>query len=491
MSLRHVANVVGLLQVFVALAMFATAGVTLIYMDGDTVAFLASGAITLAVGGAAFLLTRPPKNKKDKEDLTSREGFAIVTMAWTATAIFGALPYLLAGVLESPTAAVFEAMSGFTTTGATVFVDIEALPHGILFWRSLTHWLGGMGIIVLVIAVLPFLGVGGMQLFKAEVPGPTVERLRPRITQTAKLLWFVYVGLTAAEVVLFLLGGMGPFDAINHAFATLATGGFSTKNVSMAAYDSAYIQWVAIVFMYLAGINFSLHFRAASGKPVYFRDHEWRFFTGVLLLSTAVIMTINLVTLDYGSIERAVRDALFQAVSITTTTGFVSADYELWVPGAQMVLFALFFVGGMAGSTGGGIKTIRVLLILKQTGNEIRKHLHPRAILLTRIGRQAVHQDVVANVVGFVILYLLLCLVGAMLLAVIGLDPLTALGGSIATMGNVGPGFGRLGATDNYGWLSSPALGVMTFLMLVGRLEIYTVLLLFHRETWKARHSFH
>ena len=491
MSLRHVANVVGLLQVFVALAMFATAGVTLIYMDGDTVAFLASGAITLAVGGAAFLLTRPQKNRKEKEDLTSREGFAIVTMAWTATAIFGALPYLLAGVLDSPTAAVFEAMSGFTTTGATVFVDIEALPHGILFWRSLTHWMGGMGIIVLVIAVLPFLGVGGMQLFKAEVPGPTVERLRPRITQTAKLLWLVYVGLTAAEAVLFLFGGMGPFDAINHAFATLATGGFSTKNVSLAAYDSAYIQWVAIVFMYLAGINFSLHFRAASGRPVYFKDREWRFFTGVLLLSTAVIMTINLVTLDYASLERAVRDALFQAVSITTTTGFVSADYELWVPGAQMVLFALFFVGGMAGSTGGGIKTIRVLLILKQTGIEIRKHLHPRAILLTRIGRQTVHQDVVANVVGFVILYLLLCLVGAMLLAIIGLDPLTALGGSLATMGNVGPGFGRLGATDNYGWLSSPALAVMSFLMLVGRLEIYTVLLLFHRETWKARHSFH
>ena len=491
MSLRHVANVVGLLQVFVALAMFATAGVTLIYMDGDTVAFLASGAITLAVGGAAFLLTRPQKNRKEKEDLTSREGFAIVTMAWTATAIFGALPYLLAGVLDSPTAAVFEAMSGFTTTGATVFVDIEALPHGILFWRSLTHWMGGMGIIVLVIAVLPFLGVGGMQLFKAEVPGPTVERLRPRITQTAKLLWLVYVGLTAAEAVLFLFGGMGPFDAINHAFATLATGGFSTKNVSLAAYDSAYIQWVAIVFMYLAGINFSLHFRAASGRPVYFKDHEWRFFTGVLLLSTAVIMTINLVTLDYASLERAVRDALFQAVSITTTTGFVSADYELWVPGAQMVLFALFFVGGMAGSTGGGIKTIRVLLILKQTGIEIRKHLHPRAILLTRIGRQTVHQDVVANVVGFVILYLLLCLVGAMLLAIIGLDPLTALGGSLATMGNVGPGFGRLGATDNYGWLSSPALAVMSFLMLVGRLEIYTVLLLFQRETWTARHSFH
>ena len=488
MSLRHVANVVGLLQVFVALAMFATAGVAAIYQDGDTLSFLAAGAITLMVGGGAYRLT---KASLGNDDLTSREGFAIVTMAWAATAIFGALPYLLSGVLTSPTAAVFEAMSGFTTTGATVFTDIEALPHGVLFWRSLTHWIGGMGIIVLVIAVLPILGVGGMQLFRAEVPGPTVERLRPRITQTAKLLWLVYVGLTGAEAVLFLFGGMGPFDAVNHAFATLATGGFSTKNASIAAFDSAYIHWVTIVFMYLAGINFSLHFRAASGRPVYFRDHEWRFFTFVVLASAVVLMAMNLASGAYSSFEPALRASLFQATSITTTTGFVSADYALWIPGAQMVLFALFFVGGMAGSTGGGIKTMRILLLLKQTGNEIRKHLHPRAILLTRIGRQSVSPDVVANVVGFVILYLLLCLVGAMLLALTGLDPLTAIGGSIATVGNVGPAFGELGPTDHYGWLSSPALALMSFLMLVGRLEIYTVLLLFHRETWKARHSFH
>ena len=488
MSLRHVANVVGLLQVLVALTMFATAGVAAIYQDGDTSAFLLAGAITFVLGGGTYWLTKAPRGQND---LTSREGFAIVTMAWAATAVFGALPYLLAGVLDSPAAAVFEAMSGFTTTGATVFTDIESLPHGILFWRSLSHWIGGMGIIVLVIAVLPFLGVGGMQLFRAEVPGPTPERLRPRITQTAKLLWLVYVGLTGAEVVLFLFGGMGPFDAVNHAFATLATGGFSTKNASMAGFDSAYIHWVTIIFMYLAGINFSLHFRAASGKPVYFRDHEWRFFTLVVLASAVVMMVLNLASGSYASFEPALRDSLFQATAIITTTGFVSADYELWVPGAQMVLFALFFVGGMAGSTGGGIKTMRILLLLKQTGIELRKHLHPRAILLTRIGKQTVGQDVLANVVGFVILYLLLCLVGAMLLALTGLDPLTAIGGSIATVGNVGPAFGELGPTNNYGWLSSPALVLMSFLMLVGRLEIYTVLLLFHRETWKARKSFH
>jgi trk system potassium uptake protein TrkH len=275
----------------------------------------------------------------------------------------------LTEVLTSPVAAVFEAMSGFTTTGATVFTDIEGLPRGILFWRSLTHWLGGMGIIVLVIAVLPYLGVGGMQLFQAEVPGPTPERLRPRITQTAKLLWLVYVGLTAVQAALYVAGGMGWFDAVNHSFSTLATGGFSTQNASMAAYDSPYIHWVTIVFMYLAGVNFSLHFRAATGRPVYWRDQEWRFFTLVLLVATGTIAALNLAAGSYVGLEPAVRDALFQAVSIITTTGFVSADYELWVPGAQMALFALFFIGGMAGSTGGGMKAVRVLLLLKHTAN--------------------------------------------------------------------------------------------------------------------------
>jgi trk system potassium uptake protein TrkH len=485
MSLHRVANVVGLLQVFVSVAMLASAGVAFLYGEDAAIGLLVAAALTFLIGGALFRLTA------FQGDLTSREGFAIVTMAWAATAVFGALPYLLTGALDSPTAAVFEAMSGFTTTGATVFSDIEALPRGVLFWRSLTHWLGGMGIIVLVIAVLPFLGVGGMQLFRAEVPGPTPERLRPRITQTAKLLWLVYVGLTVLETGLYVAGGMGLFDAVNHSFATLATGGFSTRNASLAAFDSPYIHWVTIVFMYLAGVNFSLHFRAATGRLEYFRDQEWRFFTLVILSAAAAIAVVNLIAGSGAGVEPVLRDALFQATAIITTTGFVSADYELWVPGAQMTLFALFFVGGMAGSTAGGIKTIRVMLLLKQTANEIRKHLHPKAILLARVGTKPVGQDVLANVVAFVILYLLLCLAGALALGFMGMDLITAISASIATVGNVGPGFGQVGATDNYGWMSSPALAVLSFLMLVGRLEIYTVLLLFHRETWKARKSFH
>jgi trk system potassium uptake protein TrkH len=288
-----------------------------------------------------------------------------------------------------------------------------------------------------------------------------------------------------------MLGGMEPFDAVNHAFTTLATGGFSTKNASLAAYDTPYIQWVTITFMYLAGVNFSLHFRAATGRPTYFRDPEWRFFTFILLSASAVVAAANLWGGTEAGLESTLRSALFQVSSITTTTGFVSTDYELWVPGSQMVLFALFFVGGMAGSTGGGIKAMRVLLLLRQTANELRKHLHPRAVLVTRMGTQPVKDEVVANVVGFVILYLLLCLAGALLLGLTGIDPLTAIGGSISSVGNVGPGFGMVGAVDNYGWMSGPQLAVLAFLMLVGRLEIYTVLLLFHPETWKARKSYH
>lgn len=485
MSLRHVGHVVGLLLVFVGLSMLAALGVSLIYGDGDSLAFLVSTVATVGTGLLVWRLT------SIEGEITPREGYAIVTFSWTATALFGALPFLLSGVLDSPAAAVFESMSGFTTTGATVFTEIESLPHGILFWRSLTHWLGGMGIIVLAIAVLPYLGVGGMQLFKAEVPGPTPERLRPRIAQTAKLLWLVYAGLTLVQTLLYLLGGMGLFDAVTHTFGTLATGGFSTKNASLAHFESPFIQYVTIAFMYLAGINFALHFRAVTGRLDYFRDVEWRFFTAVVLAGAVLAAGANLAGGLYdptlAGVERAARDALFQSTSITTTTGYVSADYEGWIAGAQAVLFALMFVGGMAGSTGGGLKAVRVLLLLKQTRMELRKHLHPKAVMLARIGRHVIREDVLANVIGFVLLYLLLCLAGVLILALLGVDLLTALGAALATVGNIGPGLGRVGATEHYGWMSPGAHGVLTFLMLVGRLEIYTVLLLFLPDTWARR----
>ena len=487
MSLRHVANVVGLLLIFVSVAMAAAGLVSWAYADGVTRAFFLSALITSVVGLTAYGLTSL------SDDITVREGFAIVTFAWTATALFGSLPFLFSGTADSIAGAIFESVSGFTTTGATIFSDVEALPQGILFWRALSQWLGGMGIIVLVIAILPFLRVGGMQLFKAEVPGPTPERLRPRMTQTAKLLWLVYVGLTGAQVALYMAGGMDVFNAVTHAFATLATGGFSTMNDSLAAFDSAYLQYVTILFMYFAGVNFTLHFYAFSGKPVFWRDTEWRFFTALILTAALLLATTNFVTGAYsdgGGIERAVREGLFQATAITTTTGFVSADFQVWHPFAQMILFVLLFTGGMAGSTGGGVKIMRVLLLIKATAIELKKHLHPRAILVARVGSRVVKEDVLANIIGFVILYVLLVLAGSLTMGLLGMDLLTALGASAATVGNIGPGLGNVGPTDNYGWMSGTALTVLSFLMIVGRLEIYTVLLLFHPGTWRARRSF-
>ena len=487
MSIRHLLNIIGLLLVFISVAMAATGLGASFYEDGAAVALFASAGITLLAGFVTYAGTR------FEGELTAREGYAIVTFAWTALAVFGSLPFLISGTLDGVVPAIFEAMSGFTTTGATVFSDVESLPEGILLWRSVTHWIGGMGIIVLAIAILPYVGVGGMQLFRAEVPGPTPERLRPRITQTAKLLWGVYVGFTGVQIVLYLLGGMSLFDAVNHAFATLATGGFSTKNASLAGFDSAYIHYVTIIFMYIAGVNFALHFRAATRRLEYFKDQEWRFFTIVVVGAGLFLMVSNLLAGGYGftvaGMEHAFRDGMFQAATITTTTGFVSADFEVWTPAAQGLLVVLMFVGGMAGSTGGGIKAVRVLVLLRHTASEIRKHLHPRAILMVRIGKHIVREDVLLNILGFVSLYILLVLFGGMLLTFFGMDILTAVGASAASVGNIGPGLGGVGATDNYGWIADPGLVVITFLMLVGRLEIYTVLLLFHPDTWKRQHA--
>lgn len=483
MNFKHVGNVVGLILVFASSSMLLTAGVAALAHDGTAGAFLISAVITFFVGAGLFALTEL------KGDISAREGYAIVTLAWLALGMFGAMPFVLTGVTDSFAQAAFESISGFTTTGATVFTDVEALPAGILFWRAFTHWLGGMGIIVLVIAILPFLGVGGMQLFKAEVPGPTPERLRPRMTQTAKLLWLVYVGLTALQAVLYLFGGMSLFDAVTHAFSTLATGGFSTKNESLGGFDSAYIHYVTIVFMYLGGINFTLHFRALSGRPMYLKDAEWRFYTWLLVGAAVILAGTNLLAgsydVSFAGIESAVRDGMFQATALITTTGFVTTDYQLWHPFAQMVLFMMLFTGGMAGSTSGGVKIMRVMLLLKHTAMELRKQLHPRAIMLARVGRHIIREPIMANVIGFVILYFLLVLAGAGVLAMFGVDLLTAIGASAAAVGNFGPGLGQVGPTDNYGWMSGPVLSVLSFLMIVGRLEIYTVLLLLHPETWK------
>ncbi|HUH13077.1 MAG TPA: TrkH family potassium uptake protein [Longimicrobiales bacterium] len=481
MSVRHLVHVVGLILVALSAALGATTLVALYYGDGDFLAFLASTLITAAAGLMAARRTSLAR------ELTVREGYAVVSLAWIATGVAGALPFLLAGATPSPVAALFESMSGFTTTGASVFTDIEALPHGILFWRNLTQWIGGMGIIVLGIAILPFLGVGGMQLFRAEVPGPTPERLQPRIAQTAKLLWYVYLGLTTLQVVLYLFGGLSVFDAVTHAFTTLSTGGFSTRNASLAAFPP-YAQYVTILFMFLAGINFALHYRAFTGHPVrYLRDPELRFFAGVLAGATLLVLVVVWSAGAVGAPgpEVVFRHSLFQVVSIATTTGFVTFDYELWPVGGQLVLLLLMFMGGMAGSTSGGMKTIRVYVLVRHGLTEMKKSVHPRAVTVTRVGRQALRDDVVLNIFAFVLLYVGLFAAGSLVMALLGHDLVTAIGASAATIGNIGPGLGGVGAVDNYGWMGPVSQLALIFLMLVGRLEIFTVLLLFHPDLWR------
>ncbi|KPK61763.1 MAG: hypothetical protein AMS21_09025 [Gemmatimonas sp. SG8_38_2] len=453
--------------------------VALLYSGPDVVPLLASAVIAVVLGLAANRLTARPK------DLTIRESYLIVTLAWVSAAVFGALPYWFAGV-ASPLDAFFESISGFTTTGASIFPDPESLPLGILFWRDMSQWLGGMGIIVLVVAVLPFLGVGGMQLFRAEVPGPTPERLQPRIRQTASILWRVYVGLTAAQVILYLFGGMSLYDSVTHAFGTLPTGGFSTKTASIGAFTSPYIQYVTIAFMYLAGVNFSLHFRALKGRPhSMLEDEEWRFYTLLLLSAVVIILGSHLIAGTYDSLEGAFRASAFQVVSIGTTTGFATEDYVTWPALTQGILLFLMFVGGMAGSTGGGMKTMRLWAALKQGVVELRKHLHPRAVVVTRVGGKVVHEGVMLNILAFMLLFVASFIVGSLLLAALGVDLVTAAGASAAAIGNIGPGLASVGPTENYSWIPGAGKIVLSLLMLLGRLEIYTVLVLFHPEFWR------
>lgn len=479
MHLSSVVNILGLLLMFLAAAMLLPVPFSLYYGDTDYLALILSALITSALGYVAFRFS------KFQKDVRSKEGFAVVTLGWLFFSLFGSLPFIIAGSIPSFTDAFFETMSGFTTTGATILRDIEKLPHGILFWRSLTHWIGGMGIIVLSLAILPFLGVGGMQMFKAEVPGPVADKLTPRITQTAKILWGVYLVFTVAETALLMLGGMNLFEALCHAFGTLATGGYSTKNASVGAYASAYIDYVIIVFMMLAGINFSLHYRFLRGDfKAYLNNREFLVFLLIIGLATFFI-GLDTFFRSNLSLLRTFRDTLFQVVSILTTTGYGTADYEQWSAGSQIVLFFLMFIGGCAGSTGGGMKVIRIFVLTKFVFSEIVRLLHPHAVVPVRIGKTAIGRDVLTNVFGFFILYVFIFSISVLIMAELGLDIVSAFGAVAASLGNIGPGLGSVGPMDNYAHL--PALGkwILSLLMLMGRLELFTVVILFSPSFWR------
>ena len=463
-----------------------------IYRDGVTQEITLSAILTLLVGILAMFFTRG-----HKKEVKRKEGYLIVTLGWLVMSLSGILPYYLSGAIPNMTDAFFETISGYTTTGASILNDIESLPRGIVFWRSLTHWIGGMGIIVLAIAILPLLGIGGMQLFSAEAPGPNADKLHPRITDTAKRLWLIYVGYTAAETVLLQLAGMSFFDAINHAMATLSTGGFSTKNASLAYWnDQPLIQYIVILFMFLAGSNFVLSYFAFKGKVQrVLRDEEFKYYSIFILLFVVIAAVVvytranvqpgEMFPMVMGSEESAFRHALFQVVAVMTTTGFVTADFTAWTPFLTVFFFGLMFSGGSAGSTAGGIKIMRHILIIKNGLLEFKRTLHPNAIIPVRFNQKTVTEHIVYNIIAFFVLYMLLFLIGASVLGILGLDFVTAIGGAASSLGNVGPAFGSLNPLSNFSDL--PLLGKWwcAFLMLAGRLELFTVLILFTPYFWK------
>jgi trk system potassium uptake protein TrkH len=481
MRWRFILKIIGILVFFFGMTMIFPLIVGLYYHESNVDALMKSMGLTVFSGLLIYLIFR----KEHAETISQREGMAIVAVGWTTVGLFGAIPFFLGDGNFSFTDAFFESMSGFTTTGASVVTNIEGLSKGMLFWRSSIQWLGGMGIIVLSVAILPFLGVGGMQLYKAEVPTPVPDKLKPRIRDTAMILWKVYAAISLVEVVLLILGDMTFYDALCHTFTTMPTGGFSTKNTSIAHYDSAYLDWVIFAFMLLAGINFSLHYQMLRGKTLAFwQDQECRFFIGAVVLLTCAV-SFNIFGVVYQTIGDALRYGAFQVASIVTTTGFATADYEKWPAMSQLILLLCMFMGASAGSTGGGMKCLRIMLSFKFCYKELFTLVHPHAVSHIKIGGKSVPEDVMRSVLGFLALYMGLFALNSVLLAGLGVDFMTAFSAVASAIGNIGPGFGMVGPVENYAQI--PILGkwLLIWCMLLGRLEIFTVIILLVPEFWR------
>lgn len=482
MNLRQVISVIGAL--FIALGVVMVVPLVISLFDGANAheAFLISSLLAIGLGLILQIFRKPG----EVDELRAREGFAIVTIGWVTLPLIGALPFFLSGAIPNLTDAYFESVSGFTTTGASILADVESLPLGVLFWRSFTHWLGGMGIIVLYLAILPMMGAGGIQLFKAEVAGPSKDKLTPRVVTTARLLWGIYVFLTVVEILLLSLGGMPLFDAICHSFGTIATGGFSTKNASIAFYQSAYIESVVTIFMLLAGVNFALHYAALKGDVLqYLRNAEFRYYISTFLIALTLLIIVNAPKEYGGDFLSALRFGAFNLASIMTCTGFATTDFALWNPLAQLVLFFLMFPGGCAGSTAGGIKNIRIYILLKSVINAIRRLIYPKAILPIRVDRQVIDPEVLTGIGGFLLLYLMTFLGGSMILCATGLDLVAALSGTASCLAGIGPGLSSVGPMGNYAHLTDVAKWVLMGCMVLGRLEILTVFVLFTPTFWK------
>ena len=480
-NFKLILRIIGFLLMIEGAFMFLGIPFSLYYCGSDCFSLLYSGLITVGAGAFFYFGLN---GKKITNNIGKREGYLIVSFTWIITSVFGSLPFIFSGTIPNFTDAFFETISGFTTTGASVLTDIEAAPKGILFWRSLTHWIGGMGIIVLSVAILPVLGIGGMQLFVAEMPGPAPDKLHPRITHTAKRLWGIYVLLTIIETIMLMFGGMNLFDSLCHAFGTMATGGFSTQNDSVASF-SPYIQYIIIIFMVLAGTNFTLHYYALLGKFSRVKQNEeFRYYISILFFVTLII-SISIIIISNTGVEQIFRDTLFQVVSIVTTTGYVTSDYLLWPGMLWLFIFLLMFVGGSAGSTGGGMKIIRQLLLIKNSGLELKRLIHPQAVIPVKFNRKSVSNEIISKIMAFFLIYMMIFAFGTMVMSIIGLDFESAIGSTAATLGNIGPGLGMVGPTGNYAAIPDTGKWFLSFLMLLGRLELFTVLIIFAPAFWK------
>jgi trk system potassium uptake protein TrkH len=477
---RTIIRILGLILITEGFFMWLSIPVALIYRESDVLKFLFSGAITSGVGAIAYFSFRKSDLKLDR-----RDGYLIVTGGWVLFSLFGTLPFILTNSIPGFTDAFFETISGFTTTGASILNNIEELSHGVLFWRSLTQWLGGMGIILLTLLLLPFLGIGGMQLFSAEVPSPTPDKLHPHVKDTAKRLWLIYVIFTAGETLLLWAGEMGLFDAVCHSLTTMATGGYSTKQASIAHWNSPYIHYIITLFMFFAGTNFTLSYFAMHGKfKKIWKNEEFQWYLAFIGGFTLFI-TIGLFFTSGRGLEPAFRDSIFQVVSILTTTGFATADYLHWAPWLIILIFVLMFFGGSAGSTGGGPKIMRIVIMLKNSTQELKRMIHPNAVIPVRLNRMAVEESVVTNVLAFFAFYLLIAVVSMVIMSVLGNDFDTSIGAVAATLGNIGPGIGKVGPALNYAEIHTAGKWYLSFLMLVGRLELFTVLVLFSPMFWR------
>ncbi len=481
MNYGIIVKVLGSLLLFEAIALLPPLAISLYFKGTDTLAFFIT-IVVLVIVGFPIALFMPTKSKA----IRAKEALSIVALGWVFISLFGALPFYLSGSIPSLVDAFFESVSGLTTTGATILDNIEVLPRGILFWRSFTHWLGGMGIIVLTLAVLPALGVGGYQIFKAETPGPTAGKLAPRMKDTAKILYGVYLVVTVIQTLLLYFGGMSIYDAIVHTFGTVGTGGFSTRNDSIGAFNSTYIYFVISIFMLAAGVNFSLYYEVYQGRwKRVIRNSELQLYLSIVAVAVTLI-TFNVYGKVYVSLFESFRQALFQVSAFVTTTGYGTADYELWPKFSQGILLFLMFVGGSAGSTAGSIKIIRHLILFKLVRREISRVLHPRAFIPVKVDGKTISNEVERNIIGFFFLYLIIFVFGSLLMMLLeNLDFTTATTSVAATIGNIGPGFGLVGPGNSYSFFGSPSKIVLSFFMLLGRLELFTLFILLTPDFWR------